>query len=405
MDDISFDVLRDQLAEDVRRSIDDALTLGVEFASGSEPESIFRGAVVSSTKQIESHPKGELCQRLLRDDPFGVTSANASGVRGPALADGEIVAAVFFVRDFIVKAFQGCVAELLAVGPLARLFRELQRSGKIPEGCRLIAGDAAMTVAARGNQRLKSADMHAIASTENRVAILGVAEVKSYSETQAELMNQIGRQLHRAKRGLWLQDSFISGSDLTIDDQGRDIVKIGVVPAGWKLPAGFEIKTQDERICFIPDSARAAPEPARVIQLDRDNYRMTLAWSKDALTEAGVAMTWRFMEQVGETIYRNGVPQEWAEMSAAEAGNNAIRMVLHQAVFHLEELWTKSSRDQKNAKRLRLAADAATVLYNSYCFGYAIALAHGHHNGRPRMLWPQDLEEIAASPADNGRQA
>jgi hypothetical protein len=43
-------------------------------------------------------------------------------------------------------------------------------------------------------------------------------------------------------------------------------------------------------------------------------------------------MTFWYMGKVGEAIYSHGVPKEWAEMTPAEAGCNAIKMMLYYAI-------------------------------------------------------------------------
>lgn len=395
MMDAGFEILREELAEDVRRSIDEALSLKVEFGAGSDPASIFRDAVQRSTQEVVSHPRGKLCQRFLRDDPFGVEGAGGTK-QSPALTDAQIAGALFFVRHFIVAAFQGCVAELLAAAPVARLLRALGAQGTLPASCRLLAGDATATIPVLGRRRVKGADMLALAPEANGFVVHGVAEVKSYAKRQRELMAQVDNQLKRMRRGFWLHDRFVRTEET---DTGTQPVRIGVVPAEWKLPAGFRFESMDGQIWFVPDPVQVASEHTATQQIGPVEFRVTLGWSEDALTEAGMALTMNYMQKVGEAIYRHGVPAEWAEMTPAQAGGNAVMAVLHQAVIHLEDALATVQRTRKDAGRRRLAADAATLLYNSYCFGYAIAQAHGYQEDRPRMLFYEDLKELASPPA------
>jgi hypothetical protein len=85
------------------------------------------------------------------------------------------------------------------------------------------------------------------------------------------------------------------------------------------------------------------------------------------------------MEKVGEVIYASGVPQEWAEMSPAEAGRNAAKMMLYYAIRRCH-----TKREEQRA----------IALYNSYCFGYALGMNYRNSKGQREMLWPVDLDEI-----------
>ena len=86
-----------------------------------------------------------------------------------------------------------------------------------------------------------------------------------------------------------------------------------------------------------------------------------------------------YMEKVGEVIYASGVPQEWAEMSPADAGRNAAKMMLYYAI--------RRCRTKREKQR-------AIALYNSYCFGYALGMNYRNSKGQREMLWPVDLDEI-----------
>jgi hypothetical protein len=387
-----FEVLRPELAEAVRQSIDQALELGVEFAAGRDADSIFRGAIGRSIKAVELDPRGELCQRLLRDDPFGARDPNDKGIRR-ALNAHEIAETLFFVRYSICTEFQGSVGELLAAGQVARLFRGFERQGRLPKGCRIGAGDRVSTSQQHGKGKLKGPDFLAF-SADGAMTAHGIAEVKSYKKRHSKLFEQIGGQVARMRSGISLGDSSFRGAHVA-----PGFVRVAVLPADWKLPRGFRLETEEGRTWFVPDAAIPSRSDEAVIELDMASFAVTLSWSREALAEAGMALTMCYMQQVGEAIYRGGVPREWAGMSPAEAGDNAARMVLHQAVIYFVDAVRASTQGSAEAKRLRLAASTATLLYNTYCFGYAIAKAHGYRRRRPRMLFYEDLVELAGPAA------
>jgi hypothetical protein len=108
-------------------------------------------------------------------------------------------------------------------------------------------------------------------------------------------------------------------------------------------------------------------------------WQVTLRWSKEALNAAAYGMTFWFMEKVGEVVYSRGVPKNWEEMTPAEAGQNAAKMMLYYAILRC-----RTARENQRA----------IALYNSYCFGYALGMNFRNPRGKREMLWPQDLDEI-----------
>jgi hypothetical protein len=89
-------------------------------------------------------------------------------------------------------------------------------------------------------------------------------------------------------------------------------------------------------------------------------------------------------------------------MTPAEAGRNAIKMMLYYAI-RPDAILAEEAREQKKPLPRTIARrlSRAIVLYNTYGFGYAIGMNFRNPQGRREMLWPQDLDEIAL----NGRTA
>ena len=91
----------------------------------------------------------------------------------------------------------------------------------------------------------------------------------------------------------------------------------------------------------------------------RMDGRVTLRWSKEALASAANEMTFWYMEQVGEIIYAKNRPDEWTDMSPAEAGSDAAKMMLYYAILRCN-----TARENQRA----------IALYNSYGFGFALGM-------------------------------
>jgi hypothetical protein len=116
----------------------------------------------------------------------------------------------------------------------------------------------------------------------------------------------------------------------------------------------------------------------QVVQTGPDEWRITLRWSREALAAVAYEMTFWYMEKVGEILYADERPKEWEEMSPAEAGRNAAKMMLYYALLRCQ-----GTVEQR-----------AIALYNSYGFGYALGMNFVDPAGKRAMLWPEDLDEI-----------
>jgi hypothetical protein len=90
-------------------------------------------------------------------------------------------------------------------------------------------------------------------------------------------------------------------------------------------------------------------------------------------------MTFWYMEKVGEVIYAKSIPKGWEDMTPAEAGRNAVNVMLYYALLR-----GRTAHEEQRA----------IALYNSYCFGYKLGMNFRNAEGRHEMLWPQDLDEI-----------
>jgi hypothetical protein len=114
--------------------------------------------------------------------------------------------------------------------------------------------------------------------------------------------------------------------------------------------------------------------------LGAGRWNISLKWSKEAIAQAAYEMTFWYMEKVGESIYADPkmLPKSWKEMTPAQAGRNAIKMVLYYALLRC-----RGRVEQR-----------AIALYNSYGYGYTLGMNYKNAEGKREMLWPQDLDEI-----------
>jgi len=382
-DTAGFDILEGRLAGSVRASLRRALKDGAVFAAGAPPLSIFRSALKSSIREIEKDPQGKLLQRFLRDGPYEKKGPIPKKLRGKRLSDDETKGAITFIYSHMVNCFKGHLAELLACSACSGILRHLKSQGSIPRSAHLYHGDSVSIPIKGGGRVLKGADFHILAPdrrTKGPVLVLGVVEVKSYRCPPTHVDRQLDMHIRRLKGGIRIGGVYYSSSQIRIGgEESGPVIKIGVVPSNWKLPRTFRWRGNRLHI----DRPRAVPDD-QTTELAPHRWQVVLRWSEEALAEAAYEMTFWYAERVGEAIYSSGVPKEWSGMTAAEAGRNALKMMLYYAMLR-----PCSEREDRRA----------IALYNTYGFGYALGMNFRNEQGQREMLWPEDLREMAK----NGR--
>lgn len=363
------------MGRDVEASLNAALGAGVAFSQGDDALSLFREAVATAIREIESHKRGRLLQRFLRYGP-------RDGSGEESVTDEDAIAAINFICFYVVNSFQGSIAELLSAGPCAELLHELKRRGQVPSEAVLYSGDAVTASQFARARSAKAADFCVLVTSDRgrRVTVAGVAEVKSYSCTPLKLRPQFARHIARARLGLRVLDRDYAAPCVQIGcGSGRPALRIMVVPSTWKLPR--TISWNDGRTLRM-DEPVSPMEGNVVTRIDKNTWRITLRWSHEALAADAYEMTFWYMSKVGEVIFRSGSP--WPEMTPAQAGLNAVKWALNRVPL-LPDLTGKQKQK-------------AIALYNIYGFGYAL----GNHfrsatTGRRGVLFPADLDEIAAT--------
>ncbi len=155
----------------------------------------------------------------------------------------------------------------------------------------------------------------------------------------------------------------------------RRVIRIAVVPSDWKLPRAFRFQASESGRVLHVEPGEPPRKDDEITQTADSEWQITLRWSKEALAEAAYRMTFWYMEKIGEVIYTKSLPERWEEMTPAEAGRNAAKMMLYYAILRCRTI-----REEQRA----------IALYNSYGYGYALGMNYKNIKGRREMLWPQE---------------
>ena len=201
---------------------------------------------------------------------------------------------------------------------------------------------------------------------EGPQTICGVIEVKSMRVSKRRLVAQIRRHIARLAGGVRLGAQFWESECITIDNP----VQVMVIPSAWKLNRSWQmVPTETGHTLALPEPEES-PVVTQTEQVGPRTYKIKLAWSQEVLNQAAYEMTFWYMSQVGEHIYSvRSVPPEWVDMTPAEAGYNAIKMMLYYMPLRLLP------------RRKELLA---IKLYNVYSFGYPLGI------DAKDMLWPEN---------------
>jgi hypothetical protein len=238
---------------------------------------------------------------------------------------------------------------------------------------------------ARGKGFLKGADLHILIKEPgpnviSNVSIAGIAEVKSYIRSESRMSEQLDQHLRRATRGLRVAGIYYPTEAVKVGyAKDRHVTRIAVLPSNWKLPRSFRFKNSENSRLLHVDRGEPPRNDDQITHIGNNNWRITLRWSKEALAQAAYEMTFWYMEKIGEVIYSRTLPKGWEEMSPAEAGRNAAKMMLYYAILRCRTIREKQR---------------AIALYNSYGYGYALGMNYKNAEGKREMLWPQDLDQI-----------
>ncbi|MBI9084163.1 MAG: hypothetical protein JEZ11_11240 [Desulfobacterales bacterium] len=394
VDSAGFDLVDSDLGTDIESSLQFTLTGGAVFSNGTTPLSIFRQALSASIRDIESHPRGRLFQEFLLKGPYEDVGEIPKELVGQRLSDAECASAITFIYSHMVNCFKGAVTELLASKACLQLLKLLQQKRELPANARLHMGDIVGVQRAKGKGILKGADMYVLIEEHSpeaasNIVVAGVTEVKSYIQSKSRLRKQLDQHVQRAKRGLRVNGFDYPAEKVTVGcGKGRRVVRVSVLPSDWKLRRSFRYEETEGGNCLHVDRREPLRMNDEIVQITDNEWRITLKWSKEAIAEASYEMTFWYMKKIGEVIYAESVPSGWEEMTPAEAGRNAAKMMLYYAIRRCRTI-----REEQRA----------IALYNSYGYGYALGMNFKNKKGRREMLWPKDLDQIlVAGKTENG---
>ncbi len=388
VEQVGFDLLGAALAQDIESSLIIALEAGAVFPCESTPLAIFRQSLATAIRDINADYRGQLFQRFLKDGPYEGDGKIPTKLKDKRLSDDETTTVIAFIYSYMVNCFKGAITEMLAAAPCMRILKKMQKEHHLPSSAKLYAGDSVLVARRKGRGFAKGADLHFFSKNcsprgNRSLVVNGVVEVKSYHCSPKRMMKQLDQHLVRVQRGLRLKEVEYTASQITVEyNNGKKAVRIGILPARWLLPRTFRFKLKGENRVLSVDEGHPQDSEDKITRVAEDHWRVVLRWSKEAIAEAAYELTFWYMEKVGEVIYASGVPQEWAEMSAAEAGRNAAKMMLYYAIRRCH-----TKREEQRA----------IALYNSYCFGYPLGMNFRNSKGQRKMLWPVDLDEILAN--------
>ncbi len=377
--------LDEALARDVRASLQFGIGSGAVFERDGSPDELFTAAIKQAITAIESRERSALLRRFLSVGPYTSWKDIPPALAAQYMSDAEVAAAIRFVFSSVINTFQGQLAEMLAVKPVTKLAREAFALAEGATGPRVFVGD---TVRARPMRRkgwAKGADFHLLEQdgdkqSSSHVMVHGVVEVKSYAVSPERLLPQLNRHLMRATRGLEVVGAPIGPGRIRLGDGARPPARVVVTPDTWKLPRRFWFEDSGDRSFLMVEPPKPPAAEDRVTELAPGFWGVTLRWSQEALADAAHALTFWYMGELGKQLYEHEpMPEEWAGMSAEEAGRNAAKMMLYYAILR--------ARTAREASR-------ATALYNSYGFGYALGSNFVDWRGRREVLFFEDLHEI-----------
>jgi len=363
------------LASDIQQSISVALQHpSVHLAAKNNPWEVFDASLQAAVRDIENHPRGRLFKRLIEFGPLNPDEPRTKHTDGTTtLSDPECGECVEFIYSHMVNRFKGELAELLALQPCIELVQQLNSEKRLPSSAQLYWGETVQErrkIASGWGGFAKGADGLIVDAKKVTLTILGAVEIKSMQRSSRTLLEQIGKHIARVKGGVRLAGREWQYEHVTISPK-TSMHRIMVTPSNWKVNREYHFEDNGKSRKLILAEPTVPSEPSLVKELSRGVWNITLSWSREALEQAAYEMTFWYMSQVGERIYRTkALPKGWEGMSPEEAGYNAIKQMLYYMPLRYI-----SPRHQRLAIRL----------YNVYSFGYALAA------DSREMLWPEDF--------------
>ena len=368
----------------------------VHLAGAPTVWGVFAQALAAAARDIERHPRGADFRRLIRYGPLDEDAPRDAQPTGGRLSDAECGRCAEFVHAHMVNRFKGELAELLAADAVARLVERPGTGADDFSGAQLYWGDLvqervllrrSLGAQPRWGSFHKGADGLLVevspdtgASTDDgvRIRVRGMVEVKSMRLGTDRILRQIRGHEHRLTGGLRLGHREWPAAAIEIVGStprwpGDDMLRVVVVPAAWRLGRRWRnVPTASSR-GIVSEPRTAPPHKDLYEEIAPSTWRVTLAWSEEALEEAAYEMTFAYMAEVGASVYGEpgALPPEWGDMTSEQAGQNAIKVMLYALLLRY---------------LTRRQARIATKLYNVYGFSYPLGIDSA------QMLWPDEQD-------------
>jgi hypothetical protein len=376
-----------KLASSVVLTLNDAIRSQlVEFVKADNAWDIVQASLNSVAFEIAAHKRGPLLQRLLIHGPAAYYDPEMPRSDGMTqLSDPECGLCVEFIFSHMVNRFKGELAELLAIGPVLELVRELTNTGRLPASTRVYWGDSirerrriADTEGnllwgsfAKGADGLLVDGCKPIGPDRRRIStVWGIVEVKSMLVSTRRVLAQIEQHVGRLHGGLLLQGYERPGDEIRISgfDGGTQPIRIMVVPSNWRVSRDW--KSTSTKIILPP--YHDPPLANRITETAPGTWKITLAWSVESLAEAAFGLTFWYMAKAGQHLSaHSALPRHLDRMSPQEAGRNMIKQALYFLVL----------RPLKPRELRR-----AITLFNVYSFGFSAGIDSA------QALSPEDFD-------------
>jgi len=403
LDDLEFT----ELSRDLR----DALLHG-ESGRDSDAEqratALFRGSISEVVQGIQRHGRFALLKRFIAHGSLLPSWEEASANSANPLSDEELGSCVNFVSGHMVTKFQGELAEILARPALEELLVDLKKRGVVPHSARLVPGSrvrcrssrVSLTNAADSGNSVKGPDgLLASADSEGNWQAHALVEVKSAYTPPGRLQRQSRRHLNSLRNGFaidgeWLFPAGRSEPKKTgaVDPSAFHVY---VLPRTWKLDTLFHFEATESGRVLVMEQPVIPPVPHSIQRIDQRDWRIHLRWSRGALRSSAFTLTHLYMREVGDALAQDSDPSVTvrADMLPADAGMNDFLHQLHVAIVR--------HADVEPDQRLR---EKTIELFNVLAFGWALGHGFRDEDGRPTMMYSEDLDDVLARKAASQRR-
>ncbi len=370
-------------------AISDSITAGlsnpfVSMVGGETVWDIFKCSLDAVIRDVERHPRGKLFRRLIE---YGSLSPgepkSLSGTDATVLSDAECGLCIEFIYSQMINRFKGELSKLLALESCIRLVEQLRQNGHLPAGIRLFWGE---TIQERRKFRItteqgevvrwggysKGSDgllvellSDADSQTTDRLKVLGVVQVKSMAYSKRVILEQISQHIERLNGGVklgaeeWSADKLLLAPIVATTKAEFDLLRVMVIPSKWKLGREWiRVQTDEGKGIVVFPELFKPPMQTKLAEIKPNCWKITHAWSQEALSQAAYEMTFWYMSELGRQIYEEKISVEDREGRVPEAADcNSIKMMLYFILL----------RPLSNRQKY-----IATRLYNIYSFGYPL---------------------------------